>query len=387
MKNNELVITSCGLATSIGCGRQSVMSNITAGTTNFCLHRQISQSEKYTPLVAYVDDEHLINGINPRIIRKLDRFSLLMMQSFQQALLPPPSMNEFGIFIGNSTGGWSFVEPQMDDIYAEKYDLLSPYVATAWFPTAPQGEISIQHKISGYSKTFAADFLSVGYALEHACYLIENHYLPGAFIGGVEAPLSPLVYNGCMRSEPLSTSGRYLPFHRQSDGYLLGEGSGLIVVETQEEAKKKKSTPLAHIAGIGIANSLSEAIQSCLETAKKTPKEIQCVFLDAKGDSKLDQEEYSALEKTFPTHSDLYLTTTKTLFGGTLAADFAIQIVLAVFSLQDKCIPRGLWSKNVHIPPPVGHLVQDHPVNFPLNNIMINARNLDGSSICILLTN
>ena len=185
MKN--LVITGVGITTAVGSGLDGMTRGLMEGKKHFRFHRQIEDKEGRKPLVAYVEDADLIDGISPRILRKLDRFSLLSMQTFRQAFnqadLTQELAYEFGILVGNSTGGWSCVEPQMDDIYSGNYDALSPYVATAWFPSAPQGEISIQHKISGYSKTFAADALSVGYALEHACYLMNQDYLPGVFFG------------------------------------------------------------------------------------------------------------------------------------------------------------------------------------------------------------
>lgn len=389
MKTDDLVITGYGVATTIGCNASKLMTNLGEGKTNFRQHHQMEKMDHWKSMVAYIDDENLSEGIDGRILRKLDRFSLLSMQAFQQtqknAALSDKAIHPFGILLGNCTGGWTFVEPQMDDIYKGNYDALSPYVATAWFPTAPQGEISIQNKISGYSKTFAADALSTGYALEHACYLIQHGYLPGAFVGGVEAPLSPLVYNSCIRYEPISASGNYLPFHKQSDGYLLGEGAGLLAVETYEHVQERKGLPLARIAGLGIGSTLSASIQICLDNAKKHPREIDCIFLDAKGTTIHDEEEYSALDTHFHSCRDLYLTTTKTLHGSLLAADFAVQLVIAILTLANQKIPRGLWSKNNHKHPPFGQLVIDHPVDKVLNNILLYARNLDGSSISILI--
>ncbi|MCI0382485.1 MAG: hypothetical protein L0207_05500 [Chlamydiae bacterium] len=389
MKTDDLVITGCGIATTIGCNIAKFMTNLNEGITNFQKHRQMEGTDNWKPIVAYVDDENLSEGISSRILRKLDRFSLLSMQTFHQAqtsaALSEKAIHPFGILLGNCTGGWTFVEPQIEEVYKGNFDTLSPYVATAWFPTAPQGEISIQSKVSGYSKTFAADSLSAGYALEHACYLIQHGYLPGAFVGGVEAPLSPLVYNSCIRCEPISSSGNYLPFHERSDGYLLGEGAGLLTIESYAHAQERKGVPLARIAGLGIGSSLSEAIQICLDQAKKHPKEINCVFLDAKGTIVHDEEEYSILDNHFHSCRDLYLTTTKTLHGSLLAADFAVQLVVAVLALTNQKIPRGLWSKNNHKDPPFGKLVVDHPVNRTLNNVLVYARNIEGSSMSVLI--
>ncbi len=389
MKADDLIITGYGVATSIGCSPIESMTNLNEGNARFEQHRQIEKVENKQTFVAYVSDENLTKGISSRVLRKLDRFTLLSMQAFQQtqesSKLNSEEMNPFGILLGNSTGGWTFVEPQMNNVYNGNYDTLSPYVATTWFPTAPQGEISIQNKITGYSKTFAADALSAGYALEHASYLIQRGYLPGAFIGGVESPLSPLVYNACIRGEPISSSGIYLPFHKQSNGYILGEGAGFLSVESYEYACQRKAKPLARIAGLGIGSSLSDAIKTCLEQSKTRPEEVDCIFLDAKGTVAYDEQEYADLAKCFSSCATPYLTTTKTLHGSLLAADFAVQLSMAVSTLVHQRVPRGLWSKNNHKLPPFGQLVLDHPVDVKIENILLYARNLDGVSISVLI--
>ncbi len=384
MKEDDLVFTGYGMATAIGCSTQNIMTSLLDGKTNFRAHPLLK-----TPVVAYLDEADLNYGINLRTARKLDRFCLLSMQAFVQGLksanLAESDIHDFGIILGNSTGGWSFVEPQMDNIYNGNYELLSPYVATAWFPTAPQGEISIQYKISGYSKTIAADALSFGYALDHARDLCEREVLPGAFVGAVEAPLSPLVYNACMRTEPLSKAGTYLPFHPKSDGYILGEGAGLMVLETRHKARSRNILAPVRIAGLGIAQSLHEAIQSCLEEAKTSAEDVDCIFLDAKGTKSYDEEEFAVLENLFGASKDVYLTTTKTLHGSLLAADFAVQTALGVLSLQNQTIPCGLWSKNEHTAASFGRMVFDKPVAGQFKNVLVYARNLDGSSACLLL--
>jgi len=385
---DDLMITGCWVSTALGCSNACVLKKIASGQTNYQPHRQFEDEEGRKPLVGYAEDEALLGGIEMRAARKLDRFSLLTLQAFRQTLgaTSENATRDFGILIGNSTGGWSFVEPQMDSLYSGDFDALSPYVATAWFPAAPQGEVSIQYKISGYSKTISADALSVGFALEHAKYLIENEYLPGVFVGGAEAPLSPLVYNSCLRSEPLSASGKYLPFHEAADGYLLGEGAGFFSLEKRKQVEERKGTSLACVKGIGIAPTLVEAIEQCLENGSTAPQDVACIFLDAKGTTTYDQEEFEALETIFHDCFHLYLTTTKTLHGGLLAADFAVQVALAALSLQHNSIPRGLWSKDKHKEPPCGQLVLDDPIEMPLRNVLLYTRNLDGSSVCVLLT-
>lgn len=306
-------------------------------------------------------------------------------QSYDLSGLNQEALQDFGILLGNSAGGWSYVEPQLDDIYVGNHENLSPYVATAWFPTAAQGEISIQYKISGYSKTFSADSLSAGYALDHAIYLMNNDYLPGAFVGAMESPLSPLVYNACVHSQEVSLSGQYTSFSKKSDGYLLGEGSGVLTLEKYRNIKARKQPALARIAGVGIAPTLSTSIQNCLNNSNLQSEDVDCIFLDAKGSFTQDIREINELESVFNSCKNTLLTTSKPLYGHLLDASFAVELIVAVQSLIQQKIPCGLFSENDPIHLGFGKLLVDDAIQAPLNNVLIYACNSQGATTSVLL--
>ena len=105
-------------------------------------------------------------------------------------------LKNMGIILGNTLGGWSYVEEQLATLYLKKdMTVINPYVATAWFPTASQGELSIFNGILGYSKTFCGGELSSGFALKHAYDSIMSGKITTAIVGGVEAPNTQLIHN------------------------------------------------------------------------------------------------------------------------------------------------------------------------------------------------
>jgi 3-oxoacyl-(acyl-carrier-protein) synthase len=156
-------------------------------------------------------------------------------------------------------------------------------------------------------------------------------------------------------------------------------------MELEERARARDASLLARVASIAFAPTCAESIELCLEQAKIRPKDINCVFLDAKADLSWDVEELNDLNQCFQGCPELYLTTTKPLHGSLLAADFAVQLVIAVLALIHQKIPRGLWSENHHKAFPVGRLVLDDPIDKPLKHVLLYARNLDGSAISVLL--
>ncbi len=227
--------------------------------------------------------------------------------------------------------------------------------------------------------------LSVGYALDHAIYLINGGYLPGTFVGGVESPLSSLVYNACSRSDEMSYSGRYVPFCKESDGYLLGEGSAMFAIETYAAASKRSHPALSKINGLGIAHSLSVSIQNCLNDAEVKPEDVDCIFLAAYGSPRLDAQEMCELEKVFSSCNNLYLTTTKPLYGHLLGTEFSIEMLVAIEALKHQKIPCALFSEHELLTPNFGKLVVDHAIEARLNLVLVYAFNPQGGSISVLL--
>lgn len=130
--------------------------------------------------------------VNDRLKRKLDRFTVLGLCAAGAAieesglLAPGVSRDRIGIFVGNCLGGWSFTEPELRRLHTQGVEVMSPYVATAWFPAALQGQISLAHGIKGHSKTFSHDIGGMS-AIGQAMRAIANDRVEAAICGAVES--------------------------------------------------------------------------------------------------------------------------------------------------------------------------------------------------------
>ncbi|MDF7673372.1 beta-ketoacyl synthase N-terminal-like domain-containing protein [Acetobacteraceae bacterium ESL0709] len=187
-------------------------------------------------LVSNLDEEVIRSVIRPRNLSKIDRFTQIGLIVFERLknVMTNDDPNKVGLFIGNDLGGWSYVQSQLEglirtgDIHA-----INPYVATAWFPAAAQGELSILHNIQGYSKTLSGGLLSSALALEHAAQRLLDGTVDLAFAGGLEAPTAsatvdalvaeqrifsdfPAVDAGCLFAlrRPLGNPGIYMCISR-----------------------------------------------------------------------------------------------------------------------------------------------------------------------------
>lgn len=172
------------------------------------------------PLLA-VDSVSIDGAVHPRLRRKIDRFSqiALVAASRLERHLADVAKDRIGIFIGNDLAGWNYVHDQLARmIETGDPTAINPYVATAWFPAAAQGEITIAYGVLGQSKTFAAGVLSGGVALEYAARMIASSTLDLALAGGVEAPDAPAVLLGLMTQRRISAD------------HPAGEAAGLLVL-------------------------------------------------------------------------------------------------------------------------------------------------------------
>ena len=230
MKRKRYVISGIGLATPAGCSFEALYHNFYEGKQLFQSSKIFADESQLYP-VSRVDDQMLDHGLSIRQLKKLDRFTILSLAATRRALedadidVNSEACKGIGIVVGNCTAGWKYVEPMMYQLYTEGMEAINSYVATAWFPAAPQGEASILYGLGGYSKTISADRLSSGLALAQSIKVLENGHVDLMLAGGAESPFSSLVYNAFLQSERLSPSLKYQPFSNNADGSLLDRKS------------------------------------------------------------------------------------------------------------------------------------------------------------------
>ena len=214
----KIAISGFGLATSLGCSLHTFWDAIKKGEGNVIKKVQLSE---------------LSHDLSQRYLNKLDNFTIFAIHAVKNCLeLADFQVNETnarktGIMLGNNFGGWSYVENQLQTLYQGDMDSINAYVATAWFPTAPQGEISILFGIKGTSKTFASDKISSGYALEAALQALLSNDLEYVVVGGAEAPFSSLIKD-YMNDEALS----------------LGEGAAALLLKKDVSGAQDAITTL-----------------------------------------------------------------------------------------------------------------------------------------------
>lgn len=374
----RFVITGLGITSPAGCDPESHFGTLAAGAPLFRERRLFGDRAPGVP-AAWVDGAD--HGVSRRLAKKIDRFCLLALAAARGALAdagiePEAGIDErVGMIIGNATGGWSFVEPMMYGLCTEGMSAINAYVATAWFPAAPQGEISILLRLAGHSKTVSADRISAGFALLQAIRTVAAGRASFMLAGGAEAPLSALVQSAVIEA-------RGLP---GEDNPPLGEGAALLVVESSQSAVKRGRQAVAVIEAAESGPSLETAIRRCLSAAGVDPRDVDLVMLDAAPDPAGAVEEQAALRSVFGARADLRVSAPATMYGDLLGAGMALDLANACLCLsRQQALPSAAGARLAGGPSPFRHVAGAAEV-CRLRRVLVNGRDIDGRGFAVLL--
>jgi len=369
------VVSGIGLATPLGCNHEEFWSNAMQ-SNKVSSNKKLFPDCKDSQLISQVEDSRLLHGLDRRQLRKLDRFSILSIAAARQCIenakltINESNCDRTGILIGNCYGGWGYIEEQIRALYEGDMDAINSYISTAWFPTAPQGEISILFSIQGYSKTLSSGEISAGIAFEHAKDILNKNSLDYIITGGVEAPLTPLIYNSCIENRMIS--------HGIT---ALCEGAALLMLEKKHTAITRGAKIYADFLGFGSGESLYESMKMCLDDANKNASHIDVVLLNNSPFSEQNTFELDQLNILFSQHKP-HVGSIRDLYGNAIAANMALDVAVACSILEKQCLPPSTIKFAAHYIKE-GFLINKKATS--IKNIMINGINSDGDCVTLII--
>jgi 3-oxoacyl-[acyl-carrier-protein] synthase II len=317
--------------------------------------------------------------------------------------LEAENLNRAGIFMGNAIGGWLFAETELRDLYIEGREGVSPFAASAWFPAAPQGQISIKYKMKGYSKTVVADRASSLQAIAYGARTLNRGKNDFIVAGGMEAPVTPYALLCCQTSGMLTQNNAepktaYKPFDKNRDGYAIAEGAGIVILEPQGRVEKRGAHVYANIIGYGTTTDgvhrinpdadglgLASAIRIALDDAGLKPEDIDYICLDGAGTQMGDLTEAMAIKKVFNGSSNKVIASApKAIFGNMLGATGALDVITTVLAMEHGIVPPTI---NVEEKDPECdiNLCMNKAVEKEINNALVINRGRGGINAVLVL--
>ncbi len=363
----RIAITGFGIVAPPGIDKKPFWANVKAGRSSV---RKIERYDTHlypSHIGGMVHDLDAYSHVSSRLLQKIDPFSHMALIASEMALkdagidLAKENLNRVGIFMGNALGGWLYGETELRDLYIEGRSGVSPYMASAWFPAAPQGQVSIYYGIKGYSKTVVSDRASSLMAIGHATKILQKQKADLILAGGMEAPLSPYGLLCCNTNGELSTKNEtpeeaYKPFDRRRDGFVVGEGSGIMILEGEGRAEKRAAHVLAFITGYGATcdgvdrikpnpdgKECARAIRMALDQAGAKPQDIDYISLDGAGTQEGDIGEAAAIREVFgEAAKEVPASVPKTMFGNLLGASGAVDMIMTLLVMEHGLVPSTL---------------------------------------------
>ena len=359
----RIAITGIGVVSPAGLKKETFWANLKAGRSFVDEITRFDAKLYPSRIAGQVHELDHYTHLSGRLIKKIDVFSHMALVASDQALsdakvnLGNTDKNRIGVFMGNALGGWLFAETELRDLYMEGREGISPYMASAWFPAAPQGQVTIYYGLKGYSKTVVADKASSSLALWYGAKVLNDNKNDFVLAGGMEAPVTPyalLCANTCgsLSKNNAQAKTAYRPFDLSRDGFVIAEGSGMVMLEREAQARKRAVDIYGFIKGIGFSSdgidrkdyakdtqALEYAIHECLKDCQWEKSEIDYISLDAEATRAGDILEAKALHNVFNSQlSKISLSAPKSMFGNLLGAQTSLDLISTLLSMKHSLV-------------------------------------------------
>lgn len=360
----RVVITGIGVVTPIGTGRSEFWEGVTEGRLGIQRLTRFDPAPFRCQVAAEVPAFDPTAFMEPKRAKRLDRYSQFAVASARMALadarldLTAIDRERVGCMIGSALGGVAFAEANYEAFARGGMRAVNPTLALAVFAGAASCNIAIEWGISGPNTANSDSCASGAIALGNALHAIRRGEADVMLAGGVEAPLSPLCFGAfdliramAKRNDPPERACR--PFDRRRDGFVMGEGAAVLVLEERERALRRGATPLAEFLGYALTNDAHHmtaprpdgrhavrAMRLALEDANLSPEEIETINAHASATPLNDATETLAIKEVFGERArQIPISGTKAMHGHSLGATGAIEAAIGALTLYHGVIP------------------------------------------------
>jgi 3-oxoacyl-[acyl-carrier-protein] synthase II len=400
---NRVVITGIGIASPLGCGAETFWKNLLAGQSG--IGPLVGEDFANLPVRIgarvwnYHPDEHFDRKEARRMSLSSQLALIASKEAITQSKLEEVDPVEVGVMIGSSIGGFSASDPSFRDYYqrGKKSALVIPLSMNY----GPSANVSIRYGFQGPLFTVDAACASAAHSIGYAYNLIRTGQLDIAVTGGADSPFGVAVMEAWATMKALSTRNEdpqeaSRPFSLDRDGMVLGEGAGILIVESADSALRREAPILAEIKGFGASGDSYHitqpnqqgpvlAMQRALKDAQIDPGKIDLINAHATATPQNDSTETAAIKTVFGERAyEIPIIGLKGAIGHSIAASSGVQAVSCALALRDQIVPPTL---NVAIPDPACDLdyVTEGARRLNLNYVMSNAFAFGGSNAVLVI--
>lgn len=404
----RVVVTGVGLVSPVGVGTEETWASLLRGDSGIDRISLFDASAYSCQFAGEVKGFVPEDFVERKDVKKMGRFIQFAMAATHYAMehsglnMSSEDAERVGVYVGSGIGAFEVIEREHSKLVNSGPDRVSPFFITASIANLAAGQISIRYGVTGPNLTCATACTTGAHGIGEAFRIIQRGDADAMICGGSEAAVTPLSVAGFSAMKALSTRNddparASRPWDRGRDGFVVGEGAGILVLEEREHALKRGATILAEIVGYA-ANSdafhtnappedgrgVRRVMQLALKDAGLKPSAIQYLNAHATSTPLGDRAEARAISEAFGSHAkDLLVSSTKSMTGHLLGGAGSLEAGITVLALRDQIAPPTTNIEELDEVCQFG-LVKDKAVSVPMEYAMSNSFGFGGTNASLI---
>jgi 3-oxoacyl-[acyl-carrier-protein] synthase II len=367
----RVVVTGIGLICAVGNTTEEVWRNLLAGKSGVGRITQFDPAQFACQIAAEVKNFDPLKFIEKKELKKMGRFIHLAMAAADEAMkmsglqVPPETAPRVGVHVGSGIGGFDVIEREHYNLINGGPRRISPFFIPASIVNLAAGHISIRYHAKGPNEATCTACTSSAHSVGDAFKIIARCAADAMIAGGTEAAITPMGVGGFAAMRALSTRNdapekASRPWDSARDGFVIGEGAGILVLEELEFARRRGAKILAEIVGYGMSGDAHHITQpaeegdgahrvmmNTLADAKVQPQQVGYVNAHGTSTDIGDKLETVAIKRTFGEHAyKLAVSSTKSMTGHLLGGAGGLEAGITALALRDQMIPPTINLEN-----------------------------------------
>lgn len=406
--SERIVVTGMGAVTPLGLGVEALWSGVLAGRSAVGPITRFDASALATRIAAEVRGFDPADHFDRKEARRMERFAQFAIVAARQAVadaglrIAPPAHTRTGVIVGTGIGGVSVLIEQNRILEEQGPRRVSPFLIPMMLPDMAAGLIAIDQGLEGPNMAVISACASGANAIGEAAEMIRRGTADVMIAGGTESAIIPIAIAGFNMMGALSTNneagpGANRPFDARRDGFVMGEGAGILVLESLSHARARGARIYGEVAGYGTSAdayhmaapredgaAAAAAMRSALASAGLSPADVGYVNAHGTGTPLNDAIETRAIHEVFgAVAARVPVSSTKPVTGHLLGAAGAVEAILCLRALAEGVIPPTI---NYAEPDPACDLdyVPNTPRRASLRAVMSNSFGFGGHNACLI---
>lgn len=359
----RVVVTGLGLICGVGNTSSEVWKNIVAGKSGVTKITHFDAGNYACQIAAEVKGFDPLNFIEKKEVKKMGRFIHLAMAAADEAMtmcalkVTPENEHRVGVHIGSGVGGFDVIEREHAALLSGGPRKISPFFIPAAIVNLAAGHVSIRYGAKGPNEATATACTTSAHAIGDAYKIIQRCDADVMIAGGTEAAITPMGVGGFAAMRALSTRNdeperASRPWDKDRDGFVIGEGAGILVLEELEHARNRGAKILSEVIGYGMSADAFHITQpaengeggfrvmmNAIKDAKLQPSDVQYVNAHGTSTPLGDVLETKAIKRTFGENSKIPVSSTKSMTGHLLGGAGGLEAGITILALRDQVLP------------------------------------------------